>query len=58
VQAVLVPEVAVLLVKEDMKVDMQQARKILAESWELGELLNEEADEKVESVDSGDEEEE
>jgi len=49
VQAVMVPEVAVLLVKEDMKVDVQQARKILAESWELGELLNEEADEKVES---------
>jgi len=58
VQAVLVPEAAVLLVKDDMKVDVQQARKILAESWELGELLNEEADEKVESVDSeGDEEE-
>ena len=49
VQAVMVPEVAVLLVKEDMKVDVQQARKILAESWELGELLNEEVDEKVES---------
>jgi hypothetical protein len=55
VQAVMVPEVAVLLVKEDMKVDLQQARKILAESWELGELLNEEADERVES-DGSDEE--
>jgi hypothetical protein len=57
VQAVMVPEVAVLLVKEDMKVDVQRARKILAESWELGELLNEEADEKVGSLDSDDEEE-
>ena len=56
VQAVLVPEVAVLLVKEDMKVDVQGARKVLAESWELGELLNEEADERVESFDSDDEE--
>jgi hypothetical protein len=57
VQAVMVPEVAVLLVEEDMRVDAQQARTVLAESWELGELLNEEADEKVESVDSDDEEE-
>ena len=56
VQAVMVPEVAILLVKEDMKVDVQQARKILAESWELGELLNEEADEKVESDESDQEE--
>jgi hypothetical protein len=55
VQAVMVPEVAVLLVKEDMKVDLQQARRILAESWELGELLNEEADERVDS-DGSDEE--
>lgn len=56
VQAVMVPEVAVLLVKEDMKVDLQQARTILAESWELGELLNEEADERVDR-DGSDEEE-
>jgi hypothetical protein len=49
VQAVLVPEVAVALVKEDMKVDDKGARAILKESLELGELLNEEAHEKVES---------
>jgi hypothetical protein len=49
VQAVLVPEVAVALVKEDMKVDDKGAREVLKESLELGELLNEEAHEKVES---------
>ena len=49
VQAVLVPEVAVALVKEDMKVDEKRAREILKESLELGELLNEEAHEQVES---------
>ncbi|KAM0709378.1 hypothetical protein Q7P35_003416 [Cladosporium inversicolor] len=47
VQAVLVPEVAVALVKEDMKVDDKQAREIIKESLELGELLNEEAHEEV-----------
>jgi len=49
VQAVLVPEVAVALVKEDMGVDEKRAREILKESLELGELLNEEAHEEVES---------
>lgn len=52
VQAVLVPEVAVALVQEDMKVSAKVARRLLAESLEVGELLNEEADEKVESVES------
>ncbi|KAL1585923.1 hypothetical protein WHR41_04991 [Cladosporium halotolerans] len=52
VQAVLVPEVAVALVQEDMKVGAKVARRLLAESLEVGELLNEEADEKVESVES------
>ena len=54
VQAVLVPEVAVALVQEDMKVSTKVARRLLAESLEVGELLNEEADEKVESVESED----
>lgn len=49
VQAVLVPEVAVALVKEDMGVGEKRAREILKESLELGELLNEEAHEQVES---------
>jgi hypothetical protein len=47
VQAVLVPEVAVALVQEDMKVNEKRAREILKESLELGELLNEEAHEEV-----------
>lgn len=51
VQAVLVPEVAVALVKEDMSVDEKRAREILKESLHLGELLNEEVQERVESED-------
>lgn len=42
VQTVLVPEVAVKLIMEDMKVDEQEAREILAASAEIGELMNEE----------------
>ena len=45
VQAVLVPELAVLLVKDDMKVDEEKAREVLRESVEIGNLLNEEEDE-------------
>ena len=39
-QAVLVPELTVLLIKEDMKVDSQDARQILRESTEIGLRLN------------------
>ncbi|CZT03492.1 hypothetical protein WAI453_012305 [Rhynchosporium graminicola] len=42
VQSVLVPEVAVQLIMEDMGRDIEQARQVLAESVEVGELLNEE----------------
>lgn len=42
VQAVLVPEVAVLLIMEDMNVEVERAREILAESADIGELLHEE----------------
>lgn len=55
VQAVLVPEVAVELVREDMKVSAKAARQLLGESLEVGELLNEEAEEKVQRVESDDE---
>lgn len=67
VQAVLVPELAVLLVKEDMGVDEdERAREILRASVEIGDLLNEEEEEVVqlaeregdEDKDGGDEEEE
>ena len=39
-QAVLVPELAVLLVKEDMNVNNESARRILRDSIAIGEKLN------------------
>jgi hypothetical protein len=47
VQSVLVPELAVLLIMEDMDVDIEEARNILANSAGTGELLNEEIREVV-----------
>ncbi|KAL2155100.1 hypothetical protein VTH82DRAFT_3776 [Thermothelomyces myriococcoides] len=41
-QAVLVPELAVRLIMEDLGVDEEEARKVLAESSAVGELLNDE----------------
>jgi hypothetical protein len=40
IHMVLAPELAMRLVMEDMKVDMDQARQIMAESTELGDLLH------------------
>ena len=45
VQAVLAPELAVMLVMDDMKVGEDRARDILRESVDLGHLLNEEEEE-------------
>lgn len=42
VQAVLVPELATLLVMEDMDVGKERAIDILSESIEIGDLVNEE----------------
>lgn len=42
VESVIVPEVTVLLIKEDMNVDEEEAREILEESCEMGDLVNEE----------------
>ena len=57
VQAVLVPELAVVLAKEDMGVDDdERARAILRESVEIGDLLNEEEDEVVRLPDRDEEE--
>ncbi len=39
-QAVLVPELAVTLIKEDMNVDDESARQIMRESVDIGEKLN------------------
>jgi len=47
VQAVLVMEVAVLLIMEDMNVDIERAREILTESVAAGELLCPEKRERV-----------
>ena len=47
VRAVLVPELATLLVMDDMKVDAEKARKVLQDSVELGNFVNEEEDEVI-----------
>lgn len=39
-QSVIVPELAVLMVKDDMKVNDEDARQILRESMEIGGLLH------------------
>lgn len=46
----LVPELAEQLVREDMSVSDERTRQIVAESAELGELLNPEMDDKVTEV--------
>lgn len=51
VQAVLVPELAVLLVKDDMSVDDERARNILRDSANVGNILNEEEDEVIRDPD-------
>lgn len=55
VQAVLAPELAVLLVKDDMGVDDEQARVILRDSADIGNLLNEEEDEVIRDVEEQEE---
>jgi len=50
VQAVLVPELAQRLVMEDMQATEEGSRDIIAESAELGELINPEAEERVAEV--------
>ena len=42
VQGVLVPELATSLIMEDMSVDSEEARRIMRESAEMGELINDE----------------
>ncbi|RAH83576.1 hypothetical protein BO86DRAFT_408528 [Aspergillus japonicus CBS 114.51] len=46
-QAVLVPELAMRLVKEDMKVGDERARQILRDSMELGETVNPALNDKI-----------
>lgn len=54
VQAVLVPELATLLVMDDLKVDAEKARKALQDSIELGNFLNEEEDEMIKDPETDD----
>ena len=46
VQAVLVPEIGLRLVMEDMHVEQDEARQIMRESKAIGDLLNEEQEDK------------
>ena len=55
IQAVLAPELAVLLVMDDMKVDEDEARSIIRDSVKIGILLNEEQDEVIHVIESDDE---
>ena len=54
VQAVLVPELAVQLIKDDMGVDVEKARVIMEESISVGELMNEEVGDVVLESDESD----
>ncbi|KAK7191856.1 hypothetical protein DPSP01_007111 [Paraphaeosphaeria sporulosa] len=57
-QAVLVPECAVLLVMQDLAVGWEDAREVVEESGGVGEKVNEEVEDSVEgSEDDGEEEE-
>ena len=47
VRAVLVPELATLLVMDDMKIDAEKARMVIRDSVQLGSFLNEEEDETI-----------
>ncbi len=59
VQSVLVPEVAVLLIQEDMNVAIEEARDILTDSASMGELVNEEIGDVVaQRVDDSEDDEE
>lgn len=55
IQAVLAPELAVLLVMDDMKVDEDEARSTIRDSVDIGILLNEEQDEAIHVIESDDE---
>lgn len=46
-QTVLVPEMAQALVMEDLRLDPEEARHVIAESSDIGDAINEEEEEKV-----------
>jgi hypothetical protein len=49
VQAVLVPETAILLIMEDCRVDREEAEEIREKTYDMGMLLNEEIEDQVEA---------
>lgn len=49
-QAVLVPELSVLLIKEDMGIDDEAARQIIRDSMEIGDWVNSEENDVVKRV--------
>ena len=51
IQAVLIPELATMLIMEDMKINEEEARATLRASVEIGNLLNEEEDELITNED-------
>ncbi|PGH09297.1 hypothetical protein GX51_00739 [Blastomyces parvus] len=50
VQSVMVPELAVMLVKEDMSLDDADARQVLRDSVEIGNLINEQPDDVIKQI--------
>jgi hypothetical protein len=58
VQAVLVPETAILLIMEDCRVDREEAEEIREKTFEVGMLLNEEIEDRVEAYEQSDNENE
>jgi hypothetical protein len=58
VQAVLVPEAAILLIMEDCKVDRDRAEEIREQTYDMGMLLNEEIEDEVEAQHESDDENE
>ncbi|KAL6711903.1 hypothetical protein ACN47E_002946 [Coniothyrium glycines] len=57
VQAVLVPEAAVLLIMADCKVDRERAEEIREQTYEMGMLLHEEIEDELEAQHDTDDEE-
>ncbi|OJD26361.1 hypothetical protein ACJ73_02262 [Blastomyces percursus] len=51
VQSVMVPELAVMLVKEDMGLDDAGARQVLTDSMEIGNLINKQPDDVIKQID-------
>lgn len=49
IQAVLIPELALMLIMEDMKLNLEEARRVLDQSRALGDQVNEEDDDAVRS---------